>query len=605
MADVTPQSVLRDVFGFDAFRQEQQAIIEHVTAGGDGLVIMPTGGGKSLCFQIPALLREGVAIVVSPLIALMADQVAALRQAGVRAAFINSSLSPDLARDAEQAMCDGKLDLVYVAPERLCTGRFLHLLGQTKVALFAIDEAHCVSQWGHDFRPEYLQLSVLHEHFPGVPRLALTATADEPTRRDIVDRLDLAGARHFIGGFDRPNIRYRIVPREGGVKQLIRYLRNEHQGASGIVYCMSRNKTEQVAGKLVEAGFKALPYHAGLERRMREHNQQRFSAEQGMIIVATIAFGMGIDKPDVRFVVHLDLPKSIEAYYQETGRAGRDGLPAEAMLTYSAGDAAKIRRFIDDSDAPDAQKQIERRKLDALLAYCETTNCRRQLLLAYFGEQLDDPCNNCDACLDPAESYDGTTDAQKALSNVYRTEQTFGVSHLADVLIGSESERIDRFGHRQISTYGIGTDKTKREWQSIYRQLIAHGMLDVCGEFGSLRLTEKAMPILKGEQTVQLRKEQPKRKEKATSRSLTTIELTTDDQRALFEVLRAKRTELATEQGVPPYVVFNDRSLIDMVRRTPTNLDAMRDVHGVGEAKLEHYGEVFVNIIRQHVTTGP
>jgi ATP-dependent DNA helicase RecQ len=600
----TAQSVLRRTFGFDAFRGDQRQIIDHVVAGGDGLVIMPTGGGKSLCYQVPALLRDGVAIVVSPLIALMADQVAALRQAGVRAAFINSSLSPDLARDAEQAMVAGELDLVYVAPERLCTDRFLALLARTPLALFAIDEAHCVSQWGHDFRPEYLQLSVLGERFADVPRIGLTATADEPTRRDIVERLDLADARHFVGGFDRPNIRYRVVPRADGFRQLADYLR-DHPEESGIVYCMSRRKTEQIAGRLVDAGYRALPYHAGLDRRMRNTHQQRFSAEPGTIIVATIAFGMGIDKPDVRFVVHLDLPKSIEAYYQETGRAGRDGLPAEAMLTYSAGDATKIRKFIDDSEAPDTQKQIEHRNLNALLGYCETTTCRRRVLLAYFGEQREDDCGNCDTCLDPAESYDGTEDAQKALSNVYRTEQRFGAGYLSDVLIGSQAERITQFGHDKLSTYGIGSDKTKQQWQSIYRQLIAMGMLEVCSEYGSLRLTEKARPVLRGEQDVQLRKEQPRpSKSRDRSRKRPTVQINSDADRELFEALRAKRSELAAEQGVPPYVVFADRSLIDMAVGRPSTRAEMGRIHGVGAAKLERYGQTFLALIRDHATPG-
>ncbi len=602
--DRTPQSVLREVFGYDAFRGDQAAIVDHVVAGGDGLVIMPTGGGKSLCYQIPALLRPGVAIVVSPLIALMADQVSALRQAGVRAAFINSSLTPDAARDAEHAMATGELDLVYVAPERLCTPRFLDRLARTPIALFAIDEAHCVSQWGHDFRPEYMQLSVLHERFANVPRLALTATADEPTRRDIIERLDLRDARQFIGGFDRPNIRYRVVPKRGGARQVIDYLREEHADSSGIVYCLSRNKTEDVAAQLVEAGFKALPYHAGLQRRTRDHHQQRFSAEPGTIIVATIAFGMGIDKPDVRFVVHMDLPKSIEAYYQETGRAGRDGLPAEALLTYSVADATKIRRFIDDSEAGEEQKRIEHQKLNALLGFCETAECRRRVLLEYFGDTRDQPCGNCDTCIDPAESYDGTEDAQKALSNAYRTEQRFGAAHLADVLIGSEAEKIRQFGHDQVSTYGIGKGKTRAAWQSIYRQLIAMGLLRVCGEFGSLQLTDKARPVLRGERRVQLRKEPPKRKgpsTRAAKRNREALELADDSDKQLFEALRSRRRELAAEQGVPPYVVFNDRSLIDMARRKPTTRAAMQRVHGVGAAKLDRYGETFLTIIRDHL----
>jgi len=598
------QNVLREVFGFEQFRGEQSAIIEQVIGGGDALVIMPTGGGKSLCYQIPALVREGVGIVVSPLIALMADQVAALQQLGIAAEFINSTLAPREAAERERRMTAGELDLVYVAPERLCQPRFLELLDRTPAALFAIDEAHCVSQWGHDFRPEYMQLSVLGERFPEVPRLALTATADAPTRRDIVARLGLERGGQFVGGFDRPNIRYSVVPRSGGVRQLVEWLQDGHVGESGIVYCMSRRKTEEVAARLEEAGFPALPYHAGLEKEKRERHQRRFLRKEGLIVVATIAFGMGIDKPDVRFVAHLDLPKSVEAYYQETGRAGRDGLPAEAWLTYAAGDAAKIRRFIDESEAPDGQKQIEHRKLNALLGFCETTSCRRRVLLEYFGEQRESDCGNCDNCLNPALSYDGTTDARKALSNVYRTEQIFGAGHLADVLIGSQSERVLRLGHDRLSTYGIGRDKTKNEWQSIYRQLIAMGLLTVEPQHGSLQLTAKATPVLRGEQPVRLRKDPPKPKRgesKTARRNRRLLELTEPDEQALFEALRAKRLAIATEQNVPPYVVFGDRTLIDMVRRKPVNRAQMQRVHGVGSAKLQRYGRDFLAVVREHL----
>ena len=602
----TPSDVLREVFGYERFRGDQQAIIDRVVAGGDGLVIMPTGGGKSLCYQIPALIRDGVGVVVSPLIALMADQVAALRQVGVKAAYINSTLSPDAARDAEHAMTRGELDIVYVAPERLCTDRFLSLLARTKIALFAIDEAHCVSQWGHDFRPEYMRLSVLHERFPGVPRLALTATADAPTRKDIIERLDLHEAGRFIGGFDRPNIRYQITPKDGGVRQLVDWLREGHVGEAGIVYCLSRNKTEAVAAALTEAGFRALPYHAGLDKRMRDTHQGRFLREEGLIIVATIAFGMGIDKPDVRFVVHMDLPKSIEAYYQETGRAGRDGLPSDAWLTYSAADATKLRQFIDNSEAPQAQKRIEHRKLDALHGYCETTRCRRQVLLAYFGDQLDHDCGNCDNCLNPATSYDGTEDAQKALSNVFRTEQRFGAAYLADVLIGSRSDRVLRFGHDKLSTYGVGRDKTRGAWVSIYRQLTAMGLLRVEQQHGSLQLAEAAWAVLKGQATVQLRAEPAKSESKrgasaGARKNRQLLELADDAERELFERLRAKRIELAGEQNVPPYVVFGDRTLVDMVRRKPASVAAMQHVHGVGRTKLERYGRAFAAIIREHL----
>jgi len=594
------QRVLREVFGFDAFRGEQAAVIDRVLAGDDALVIMPTGGGKSLCYQIPALVREGVAIVVSPLIALMADQVAALNQLGVRAAFVNSTLHPDDARAIEHDMLRSELDLVYVAPERLCTERFLSLLDRTPIALFAIDEAHCVSQWGHDFRPEYMQLSVLHERFPDVPRLALTATADAPTRADIVSRLQLDEAGHFIGGFDRPNIQYHITPKQSGSQQLLRWLRSRHEGESGIVYCLSRNKTETIAATLQQAGYNALPYHAGLDKRVRNEHQQRFLREEGLIIVATIAFGMGIDKPDVRFVAHLDLPKSIEAYYQETGRAGRDGLPAEAWLTYSAGDAAKLRGFIDESEAHDAQKQIEHRKLNALLGYCETAACRRQVLLEYFGDGDPVTCGNCDNCIDPPESYDGTKDAQIALSNVYRTDQVFGAGHLADVLIGSQSERIGKFGHQNVSTYGMGSDKTRQDWISIYRQLIAMGLLSVDAKHGSLRLTARAKAVLRGEQSVQLRKDRPTskgRNREDAKRQKDVPELTTDSQKQLFERLRSLRKDIAADQNVPPYVVFGDRSLVEMAVERPTTLERMRTIHGVGMTKLKRYGPTFVKAI--------
>jgi len=503
-ATPTPLDILKETYGYEQFRDDQAVIIDHIIGGGDALVIMPTGSGKSLCYQIPAMLRPGVGIVVSPLIALMADQVAALTMNGVKAAFINSTLSAAEAAQLEQGMRNGEFDLIYVAPERLCTDRFLSLLAQCEIALFAIDEAHCVSQWGHDFRPEYRALSVLHERFPKVPRLALTATADSPTRFDIIDRLHLSGASQFIGGFDRPNIKYTIVPKAKDFIQLKRWLKAEHSGDSGIVYCMSRAKTERITEQLVDAGFNALTYHAGMDRDERNLNQARFLREDGVIMVATIAFGMGIDKPDVRFVAHLDLPKSIESYYQETGRSGRDGLPAEAWMTYSIGDAVKIRGFIDDSEAPEEQKRIEHTKLNSLIGFAETTRCRRQLLLEYFGDELDKNCGNCDTCTDPPKTYDGTVEAQKALSNAVRTNQIFGATHLADVLMGSKNQRVMEFRHDELSTYGIGADKSKEHWLAVYRQLIALGHLSVEHKHGSLKLTDIGWEVCRGNAKVQL-----------------------------------------------------------------------------------------------------
>jgi len=601
-----PQHILRSVFGYDAFRGQQRDIIDHVTAGGDALVLMPTGGGKSLCYQIPAMMRDGVAIIVSPLIALMQDQVDALQQVGAKAAYINSSMSYDEAKDAEAAMQRGELDLVYVAPERLCTERFLSLLERTPVGLFAIDEAHCVSQWGHDFRPEYRQLTVLHERFPDVPRIALTATADEPTRVDIVERLQLEDARRFISGFDRPNITYRVVLKNNARKQLHAYLEDHHRGDSGIVYCMSRKKVESTADWLRQRGYNTLPYHAGLDASVRQEHQLRFQREEGLIIVATIAFGMGIDKPDVRFVAHLDLPKSLEAYYQETGRAGRDGLPSSAWMTYGLADAVAVRGFIERSEAGGAQKRIERQKLNALLGYCETTDCRRRVLLSYFGDKsLTEPCGNCDTCLAPVDTWDGTEAAQKALSCVYRTDQVFGATYLTDVLMGVDSERIGRFGHEHISTFGIGADLSKSQWLSVYRQLVAMGLLSVDSEHGSLRLTERAVPVLKGEREVQFRKDPKPSKRRGErggggARVDPGAQLQTAEERELFEALRGKRADLARSQGVPPYVVFDNRTLIDMVKRRPKALSDMTYVTGVGEVKLRKYGQAFLDVIVQH-----
>ncbi|MGA7801435.1 MAG: DNA helicase RecQ, partial [Gammaproteobacteria bacterium] len=501
------RAILASVFGYPQFRPHQGEIVEHLIGGGDALVLMPTGGGKSLCYQIPALVRPGAGIVVSPLIALMQDQVDALRQNGVRAAYLNSSLTAGQARDVEAALLDGGLDLLYVAPERLMTDRTLELLAQAPLALFAIDEAHCVSQWGHDFRPEYIQLSVLHERFPEVPRVALTATADAPTRREIVARLGLEDARQFVSGFDRPNIRYRIAENSGNARdRLLRFIRSEHDGDAGIVYCLSRKRVDETAAWLSAKGLVALPYHAGMAPEDRRRNQERFLREDGVIVVATIAFGMGIDKPDVRFVAHLNLPRSLEAYYQETGRAGRDGLPADAWMVYGLQDVITLRQMQESSEAGEVHKRVERHKLESMLGFCELTSCRRQALLRYFGDLLEEPCGNCDTCLEPPLTWDATVAAQKALSCVHRTGQRFGVNYLIEVLLGSRNERLLRLGHDQLSTYGIGTELDNAGWRNLFRQLIARGLLAVDLEgHGGLRLTDASRPVLRGEQCLTLR----------------------------------------------------------------------------------------------------
>jgi ATP-dependent DNA helicase RecQ len=592
------RQVLRQTFGYDSFRGEQEAIIAHVIAGGDCLVLMPTGGGKSLCYQIPALVRRGVAIVVSPLIALMKDQVDALRQAGVRAAALNSSLGPGEAFAVERAMRAGELDLVYVAPERLVTPRMLELLDGLELALFAIDEAHCVSQWGHDFRPEYLQLSVLHERFPAVPRIALTATADGPTRRDIVQRLNLGEARIFAAGFDRPNIRYRIVPKKDAKAQLLAFIGEEHGGDAGIVYCQTRRKVEEVADWLALKGRLALPYHAGLDATMRQRHQDRFLKEEGVIIVATVAFGMGIDKPNVRFVVHLDAPKSLEAYYQETGRAGRDGLPADAWMTYGMADVMALMGLLDASDIDERQRRIERQKLSALLGFCETAGCRRQVLLAYFGERDHPPCGNCDSCLEPVSVWNGLVAAQKALSAVFRTGQRFGVAYLTDILLGKLTDRVRQLGHDRLKTFGVGGDLGKPEWQSVFRQLVAQGHLAVDVEgHGGLYLGETAPAVLRGEVPISFRKDaETERRQRRAGRSsgnTATVELGAGEER-LWQRLRARRLELAKEQAVPPYVIFHDATLMEMVRKRPRSLVELAQIPGVGRSKLERYGEIFL-----------
>lgn len=600
--------LLRRVFGHADFRGEQAAVVSQLVAGGDCLVLMPTGAGKSLCYQVPSMLREGTGIVISPLIALMQDQVEALRQLGVRAACLNSALSGEEASRVESQLLAGELDLLYVAPERLLTDRFLSLLDRSRIALFAIDEAHCVSQWGHDFRPEYRQLDVLHARWPAVPRIALTATADHPTRREIAERLGLQDAPWFVTSFDRPNIRYRVVLKDDARRQLLDFL-GDHRGQAGIVYCLSRRKVEETADYLASQGIEALPYHAGLDAGVRAANQRRFIRGEGVVMVATIAFGMGIDKPDVRFVAHLDLPKSVEGYYQETGRAGRDGDPAEAWLCYGLGDVVTLGQMIAQSGAPEERQWVERRKLDALLGYCESTGCRRQLLLAAFGEQHAANCGNCDNCLDPPRTWDGTVAAQKALSCVYRTGQRFGVTHLVDVLRGADTDRIRQLGHDQLSTYGIGTELDARQWKGVFRQLVALGLLEVDIEgHGSLRLTPDSRAVLRGERPVSLREEVVRRRERVRGRgrgaasgpaaATPAVALSAADQ-PVFEALRQLRTRLARELSLPPYMIFQDATLRAIAEQRPAGLDELARVGGVGAAKLERYGEQVLAVLRE------
>jgi ATP-dependent DNA helicase RecQ len=601
----TALDILRRTFGYPAFRGQQQAIVEHVAAGGDALVLMPTGGGKSLCYQIPALLREGTAVVISPLIALMQDQVDTLVQLGVRAAALNSGLAAGESLRIEQAMQAGELDLVYVAPERLLTQRFLELLQRCPIALFAIDEAHCVSQWGHDFRPEYRGLDVLHQRWPQVPRIALTATADAPTRREIVERLELGDACEFVASFDRPNIRYSVVAKDKTDRQLREFLAR-HRGACGIVYCQSRRKVEETAAALAADGWHALPYHAGLDAEVRARHQRRFLREDGVVMVATIAFGMGIDKPDVRFVVHLDLPKSVEGYYQETGRAGRDGEPAEAWMLYGLADVVGIRQFIESSESSEERKRVERRKLDALLGWCESTRCRRQGLLAAFGEDLPQPCGNCDNCLDPPRTWDATEAARMALSCVYRSGQRFGVGHLTDILRGETTERVLTLGHDRLSTFGIGQALDVRQWKGVFRQLLAAGLLssDADGH-GSLLLTAASRGVLRGESRVHLREEAERSRASARRRGkdkagagADTATAAADD--PLFQALRTLRGRLAREQNVPAYVIFHDATLRAVAALRPADLDALGRVPGVGGAKLARYGEALLDAVRTH-----
>ncbi len=586
--------VLHEVFGHASFRGAQGDIVAHVAEGGDALVLMPTGGGKSLCYQVPALLREGTGVVVSPLIALMQDQVAALTQAGVRAAFLNSTLDLDAVRDVERRLLRGELDLLYVAPERLLTERCLALLDRARLALFAIDEAHCVSQWGHDFRPEYLQLAVLHERYADVPRIALTATADPQTRAEIIERLALGAARVFLSSFDRPNIRYTIVDKRDARAQFLAFYREEHAGDAGIVYCLSRRKVDETAAWLQDEGVDALPYHAGMDAATRAAHQERFQRDDGIVMVATIAFGMGIDKPDVRFVAHLDLPKSIEGYYQETGRAGRDGEPADAWMAYGLADVVQQRRLIDQSEASDAYKRVSTAKLDALLGLCETAGCRRVRLLAYFGE-ASAPCGNCDTCLAPPQTWDATVAAQKALSAIYRTGQRFGAVHVIDVLRGKSGERTTRWGHESLSVFGAGADLDDNEWRSIFRQLVALGFVTVDHDaYGALKLAEPARAVLKGERTVELRRTvapAPRGKPIKRGTALPPADA------ALAERLRAWRRTEAQAQGVPAYVIFSDATLVEIAALRPASRMALAEVNGIGAKKLERYGEAVLAVV--------
>ncbi|WP_077286545.1 DNA helicase RecQ [Cognaticolwellia aestuarii] len=596
-------SVLNTVFGYAEFRKPQDEVINTVINGNNALVLMPTGGGKSLCYQVPALIRSGCAIVISPLIALMQDQVNALTLLGVKASFLNSSLDHQQANNVEQALMQGQLDLLYIAPERLTQPRMLSLLQQCNIALFAIDEAHCVSQWGHDFRADYLQLSLLPQQFPLVPRIALTATADPRTHKEISEKLQLDDAKHFVAGFDRPNIQYRIGQKANARQQLLNFIRHEHAHDAGIIYCLSRKKTEETANWLCQQGLQALPYHAGLPNEVKELHQNRFLREDGLIIVATIAFGMGIDKPDVRFVAHLDLPKSIESYYQETGRAGRDGQAANAWMVYGLQDVIKLKQMLDKSQAPEQQKRIERQRLDAMLGLCEITTCRRQTLLHYFAEHLAKPCGNCDTCITPVEKWDGTDAARKALSCVYRSGQRFGVNHLIDILLGKNSAKITQFQHQQLTTFGIGTELDTNQWHSVFRQLVSRGYIYAdMDSFGAFKLTDKCRPLLRGEESVELRKDntQLSKKQNARKSSKSKVKANVPEHaEPLWQALRALRKKLADEHGIPPFTVFHDSALIDMITTKPGNREQLLAISGVGVSKLDKYGDQFLAVLSE------
>ncbi len=590
-------TLLQQVFGYPEFRGLQAEIVAHVAEGQNALVLMPTGGGKSLCFQLPALLRPGVTVVVSPLIALMEDQVAALSELGVAAAYLNSTVEADEARRIAQAARSGELKLLYVAPERLMSARFLSFLDTLDLALFAIDEAHCVSQWGHDFRPEYQQLGVLAERFPAIPRVALTATADPQTREEILHYLHLGNARVFLSSFDRPNITYTVVEKHQAKKQLSSYIQQHHAGQSGIVYCLSRKRVEDTAAWLVEQGISALPYHAGLPSALRSTHQRRFLREEGIVMVATVAFGMGIDKPDVRFVAHLDLPRSPEGFYQESGRAGRDGLPAASWLCFGLSDMVQLQQMLFESEQDPARKQVELGKLDAMLAYCETAACRRQLLLAHFGEAIA-PCGKCDNCLNPPKTFDATTLAQKVLSCIYRVNQRCAANHVIDILLGRDSEGVRQRGHQQLSTFGIGKELNQRGWRSVIRQLVAQGYLTVdVSAYQSLKLTETCRAVLRGETPVFLR---PIRND-APSKSVSDSDrwLRTEREERIWQALRTWRKKLADEHNVPAYAVLSDKSLRELTERRPQDEDALRQIYGIGEMKLARYGAGLLEILRE------
>ena len=593
-------TVLQNVFGYQGFRPPQDQVIEAALNGEDVFVLMPTGGGKSLCYQIPALVREGVGIVISPLIALMQDQVSALTQAGVRAACMNSAMGSEHNYQVEQQALRGELDIIYIAPERLALQRTTDWLSQCALSIFAIDEAHCVSQWGHDFRSDYLQLSVLQQLFPRVPRIALTATADAKTREEIIARLGLENARVFVSGFDRPNIQYRITQKNNPKKQLLTFLQTEHSGHAGVVYCLSRNKVEATAQWLSEQGVNALPYHAGLDKTIRQQNQERFLREEGIVMVATIAFGMGIDKPDVRFVAHLDLPKSIEAYYQETGRAGRDGDPATAWMAYGLEDVIKLKQMMAGSDANENFKRTEQQKLNGMLGLAELTTCRRQTLVGYFGDTLVEPCGNCDNCLTPVQTWDGTEAARKALSCVYRTDQRFGVVHLINVLRGKLTDKITQFDHQKVSTFGIGQDLSEAQWRSVFRQLVARGYLNVNFDYGQLFLSDTSRAILRGEESLMLRVDtmQTKSSMGGDHKKSKTMEIDENDL-VLWEALRACRKNLATEQGIPPFMIFHDATLKELLDHKPSSLEGFGNISGVGRKKLDKYGADFLAVLNE------
>lgn len=604
----SPLDILKQVFGYEDFRDNQLEIIETVCHGKDAFVLMPTGSGKSVCFQIPSILSDGMGIVVSPLIALMEDQVKGLQQNGVRAAYLNSTLPVHQARDVQRRAADGLVDLLYVAPEKLLTPDFQHFLTRIRPALFAIDEAHCVSQWGHDFRPEYLRVNEVTRRFPGIPRMALTATADAVTRKDILQKLELERARVFISSFDRPNIRYRVQVKQKDKQQLLRFIRQEHPEDAGIVYVRTRKRSESIASWLSEQGVDALAYHAGLPAELRMTSQKRFQENDIRVIVATIAFGMGIDKPDVRFVAHLDLPASMEAYYQETGRSGRDGQPADAWMVYSIADVVAMRRLFELSEGGDAFKQILRKKLDALLGYCESVECRRKLLLNYFGEAVDGPCGNCDGCLNPAETWDGSVAAQKALSCVYRTGQRFGAVHLTNVLTGKQTPQVERWCHDRIKTFGVGRELDPSVWMSVFRQLLSSGLLAVdMGKISGFRLTEESWNVLKGQRNVLFRTDPvvPASRSPKEPSTSDRHDIEDPESRALFEKLRKLRLSIARHLAVPPYVVFHDKSLKEMALRKPATIEAFLEITGVGTSKAQRYGEIFLSCIRGEETDIP